>query len=117
MAASNHGSIHLLTEWSHELWWLSIILFGFGDIVTTSVGLTTGWVIEVGPLAAFALTELGLAVLLPLKVLVFVCCYSLWMFTPNPYRIGVPLGLVGLGLCVTVWNIAVLVIAGSGSVM
>lgn len=89
---------------SSQLWAVSILFFGIGDIVSTMIGLNNGQLAEVGPLVAPIIAEYGFSALLGLKLATFGLCYGLWKVTPHPHRVGVPLGLAVLGVLVTAWN-------------
>lgn len=102
-----------LVERTRALWLGAILFFGFGDLITTTVGLVTGWAAEAGLLAAMTIAEFGLASMLPLKLAAFAVCYLLWRLASDPHRVGVPLGLVALGVLVTAQNLYVLVVAAA----
>lgn len=93
-----------------RLWLGAILFFGVGDVVTTSVGLSAPGVREVGLLRS-VITRHGVVAVVTLKLLTFAACYLLWRAAPQPHAVGVPLGLVVLGIPVTGWNVAVLVLA------
>lgn len=112
-AGTDSAAIDVLVDNSRLLWLIGILFFGLGDLLTTSVGLVTGWAAETGPLAAWAITEYGLLTMLPLKLAAFAVAYLLWIGVPDPHRVGVPLALAGLGFVVTLQNILVLTIAAS----
>lgn len=111
MGAVGRSSVDLLESATGELWLIGIIFFGVGDLLTTNVGLTTGWAVEVSPIGAIFIQEFGLAAMYPLKLSVFVVCFALWRVTPRPHAAGVPLGLAVLGVLVTTWNLGVLLLA------
>lgn len=98
-------AVWYLDSWSTELWLLAILLFGVGDVVTTAVGLAGGHLVEVGPLAAPVIDHFGLAALAGLKLAAFAVCVALWRNSRRPSAVGVPLGLVTLGVLVTAWNV------------
>ncbi|MFB6073108.1 MAG: hypothetical protein ABEJ88_09085 [Halobacterium sp.] len=90
-------------------WWRGAVLFyGFGDTLTTLVGLRSPVVVEGSPVVAAAVDAHGLWTVVPLKLLVFACAYALWVAVPRPHNVGAPLGLCALGLVLTAWNAAVL---------
>jgi hypothetical protein len=94
-----------------QLWAIALLCFGAGDVVTTTVGLRLGGVIEIQPLAARIFRYSTLAAMLSLKAAVFGGCYVLWRRVPEPHCVGVPLGLATLGVAVVTWNLHVLVLA------
>lgn len=91
------------------IWVLALLFYGAGDLVTTLVGFQFPGVAEVGVLAA-ALTPHGAAGFIALKAASFALFGVFWVLIPDPYRIGVPLGLAALGAVVTVWNTVVLLV-------
>lgn len=92
-------------------WLLAVLLFGVGDVVTTSVGLGVPGVVEADPVARALIESFGLGSIVGLKLLAFGLCYAVWRAVPRPYCTGVPLGLAGLGAVVTAWNVLVVVTA------
>ena len=64
-----------LDSLSPGLWLLAILFFGVGDVATTTLGLSTGALVEVGPLAAPTMERFGFAALVALKALAFAACY------------------------------------------
>lgn len=111
MSTRDGSSVDLLDSVALELWILAVVFFGIGDLLTTNIGLVNGWAAEVSPLGAFFVSEFGLSALVPLKFGVFVLCLGLWKLVPRPQAVGVPLGLATLGVLVTTWNTAVLLVA------
>lgn len=94
-----------------RLWLIAVLFFGIGDVVTTSLGLWVAGVIEMHPIAAYAFQHSVFWAMAVLKGIAFASCYLLWKWTPRPYCVGVPLGLVILGAVITVWNFHVLLLA------
>lgn len=93
----------------HERYWVAaILLFGVGDVVTTSVGLGIGGLSEIGPFTAPLLQQYGLGAMVGLKLAAFGGFYLLWRTVPRPHCAGVPLGLALLGASVTAWNLLLL---------
>lgn len=111
MATSEGSPVDILESVALELWIVAIVFFGIGDMLTTNVGLMTGWAAEVSPIGGIIIEKFGLRALVPLKAAVFFVCFVLWRITPRPQSVGVPLGLATLGVLVTTWNTAVLVVA------
>jgi hypothetical protein len=92
-------------------WLLALVFFGAGDVLTTSVGLAVPGVVEAAPIARALILEYGVAAMVGLKLLAFAACVALWRAVPRPYCRGVPVGLAALGVSVTLWNTAVVLIA------
>ncbi|MDY6819863.1 MAG: DUF5658 family protein [Halobacteriales archaeon] len=93
-----------------HLWILAFVFFGIGDLVTTHIGLSMEYIIEVGPFIASVIRQHGLPAMLGLKSAAFVVCSGLYLVTPKPHKIGVPLGLAVFGILVTGWNIVILTV-------
>lgn len=66
---------------------------------------------EGGPLVAPLISQHGLVVVLPMKLLALLVCLALWRATPKPYSVGVPLGLAVFGVLVTGWNAGVIIVS------
>lgn len=94
----------LLARPAPRLWLVAVLFFGVGDLVTTAVGLSVPGVVEVDPVARQLLAQFGLPALLALKAVALAGGYVAWTLVPHPYRKGVPLGLIALGVAVTAWN-------------
>jgi hypothetical protein len=92
------------------LWLVAVICFGAGDVLTTAVGLRLAGVVEVQPIAAHLFEYSVLWGMVLLKTAVFGGCYVVWRCAPEPYSVGVPLGLAALGTVVVAWNIHVLLL-------
>lgn len=105
---TGEATVELIEATSLELWVVTVLFFVVGDLLTTAVGLLRGGVAEVGPLVAPLIDQHGLAIMLPTKLLAVVACLALWRATPNPYAVGVPLGLAVFGVLVTGWNVGVI---------
>ena len=105
---SGEATVALIEATSLELWVVTVLFFVVGDLFTTAVGLLQGGVAEVGPLVAPLISQHGLAIMLPMKLLAVVACLVLWRATPKPYAVGVPLGLAVFGVLVTGWNAGVI---------
>jgi hypothetical protein len=104
-------TVDLLDE-QRPLWWYgAIVFFVGGDILTTFAGLRLQTIVEASPVAAWMINGYGLGFIFPLKLGVTGGFYALYRLVPHPHRIGVPLGLCGLGFVVTVWNGAVIAAA------
>ena len=106
------GSLPVEPPWPTEslIWLVALLSFGVGDVVTTGVGLSLDGVREVGPLTEPLVEQFGPVVMLPVKVATFGGGYLLWKYTPQPHRVGVPLGLALLGVSVTGWNLLVMAV-------
>ncbi|MFB6114487.1 MAG: hypothetical protein ABEJ58_10360 [Halodesulfurarchaeum sp.] len=103
------GSIALLSRFQLHLWVLVIVFFGFGDLITTAIGLYPGSVIEAGPVPAALIQQFGVWIIVPLKILTVGLVAVVWRLSPKSYAVGVPLGLSVFGIVVTGWNVAVLI--------
>lgn len=91
-----------------QLWLIAVLFFGVGDVVTTSLGLWLPGVTETHPVAAYFFQHSVLGGMVVLKGIALGSCYLLWRLTPHPHCVGVPLGLVVLGVVITVWNAHIL---------
>lgn len=87
-----------------ELWVIAIVFFGIGDAVTTGMGLSSGHLVEAGPIAALVIRHFGVAALVGLKIAAFGVCFTLWLLVSRPSAVGVPLGIATFGVIVTAWN-------------
>ena len=94
-----------------RLWLLAVFLFGVGDLVTTSVGLASSGVSEIGPIAGPLIEQYGPGAMVALKIGAFAGFYAIWRLVPRPHSLGVPLGLAFLGGVVTLWNLLVITLA------
>lgn len=105
---TGEATVELLQATSLELWVVTVLFFVLGDLLTTVVGLLRGGVAEVGPVVAPLIADHGLIVVVPTKLLAVAVCLALWRATPEPYAVGVPLGLAVFGVLVTGWNAGVI---------
>lgn len=87
-----------------QLWPLAGLTFGLGDVITTGLSLMLGMMFEGNPVAAALFEEIGLWIIVPWKIAVFILFYRLYLLSPEKYRAGIPLGLFLWGSVVTVWN-------------
>ena len=102
----------LASVWSpRTLWALAVAFFVIGDLLTTSIGVSSGQVAEVGPLGDPIVSRYGLPGMVALKLVVVGLSYLAWRLIPAPDRIGIPLGLLFVGVLVTVWNFFVVLSA------
>lgn len=106
VGTTDRRPVSFSTPGEPRLWLLAVVLFGVGDLVTTSAGLGVG-AAEVNPLARFLIARHGLGAMVALKLLSLGCCLGLWSIAPRPYRLGIPLGLAILGGLVNAWNVLV----------
>lgn len=90
------------------LWLAAIAFFGVGDVLTTGIGLGMDGIREVGPLTSVVIEQYGLFSMVATKTGILCSSYALWTVTPRPSRIGIPLGLAGLGIAVVGWNLFVI---------
>jgi hypothetical protein len=101
------ASIERLQFTQPLLWSVAIVFFGIGDMVTTGFGLSMNAVHEAGPVTSVFLEQYGLLSMVAVKLAVFGGFYFVWRLTPRRYQIGVPLGLVIVGVVVVWWNLFV----------
>lgn len=94
------------------LWFGAVVFYGLGDTVTTLLGVRADTVSEAGPIAGAALAAHGPLGFLGVKVALFLVLAGFWHWLETPGRVAIPLGLVVVGVLVTVWNLAVLMVAG-----
>lgn len=92
-------------------WVIAVLFFGGGDVATTIIGLGMAGPVEAGPLPGILIELYGPIAIILVKLLVFTGSYLAWRMTPEPYRLGIPLGLGLVGIVVTAWNIHILIIA------
>jgi len=101
------------TEITPWLWWLAIMFFGLGDLITTSATALAVPVAEGGALAGWILAGYGIEGFVLLKAAVFGLSYVVWRLVGHPSNVGVPLALSVVGIGFTTWNLFVLSVAGS----
>ena len=105
---SNAGVIGWLRARQQTLWIVALLLYGFGDLVTTIVGLSQQGIVEVGPVAQPVLNAYGTPGLVVLKSGMLAGSYAAWQVVPQPHRLDIPLGLTIVGIAVTAWNTALI---------
>jgi hypothetical protein len=103
------SGIACLAARERALWTVALLGYGVGDLGTTLVGLSTGRGAEAGPVAAELVAEFGLLALVALKLSSVATFCLAWRLIAWPFRVAVPLGVAGVGLVVTVWNVTVLI--------
>lgn len=91
------------------LWGLALLSFGLGDLATSLVGISLGMAREASPIIAPLVADFGLPVLVLAKGSMLALSYLGWSVTPTPYDSAIPLGLVAIGVPVTVWNTYIIV--------
>jgi uncharacterized membrane protein len=94
---------------SLQLWLIAGLCFGVGDVVSTSIGLGLAGVGELHPIAAHLFQYSHFGAMIVLKGVVLAVCYALWRWTPRPHCLGVPLGLITVGVFATAWNLHLLI--------
>jgi hypothetical protein len=104
------GTIAVGSDMDREqlLWVVAVLLFGIGDLVTTSVGIRVSHVTETGTLQEPLLRQFGMISVPGLKLAVFAGFFACWRLIPSPHNLGVPLALTTVGAVVTVWNLLVI---------
>lgn len=90
------------------LWIIALAFFGVGDLATTYIGLSSGHLVESGPLASVVVDRFEASVLVLLKLAAVGVCLLLWRLTPRPSAVSVPFALTVFGILVTGWNMALL---------
>lgn len=93
------------------LWLMACVFFVVGDVVTTSIGVGMGGVVESNPLVAPLLQQYGFGALGAVKLGMLGGCYLVWRQLSRPHCVGIPLGLAVVGVSVTVWNLHVVILA------
>lgn len=101
---SNAGDVGRLRAHQSTLWIAALLLYGLGDLVTTTVGLSQQGLDEIGPVAGPVIDAYGTPGLVVLKSGTLVGSYAAWRLLGPPHRVGIPLGLAVVGLVVTAWN-------------
>lgn len=102
----------LTLAWSpRTLWTLAVAFFVTGDLLTTSVGVSSGQIAEVGPLGDPIVSRYGVLGMVALKIAVIALSYLAWRIVPDPERVGIPVGLLLIGVLVTLWNLFVVLSA------
>jgi len=101
---AQQSAIGWLRAQQSRLWVGALLLYGLGDLVTTIVGLSQQGIVEIGPVAGPVVETYGTLGLVVLKSGTLAASYGVWRFAPQPQRVGIPLGLVVVGLAVTSWN-------------
>jgi hypothetical protein len=94
-----------MTPW---LWWLSVMFYGIGDLITTGATALAIPVAEGGPLTRWVLETGGLTGLGLLKVCVLGFSYLFWRLVGHPHNVGIPVALSVIGIGFTTWNLFVL---------
>ncbi len=98
------GVVGWLRTHQPTLWVLALLLYGLGDLVTTTVGLGQQGIVEIGPVAGPVIDAYGTPGLVVLKCGTLAGSYAAWRVVPQPHRVGIPLGLAVVGIVVTSWN-------------
>ena len=92
-----------------HLWGCVLLFFAIGDLVTTVIGLRIDGVYERSPIPALLIAVFGSEILIFLKSITLIIFFGVWRVTPGPYNIGIPVGLVLIGVFATMWNIITIV--------
>lgn len=93
------------------LWIVAILTFGVADTALTVYGLSNGLAVEANPLPAFYAETYSAVSLVFLKASFMLSQYIAYRLVPREWRVGIPIGLAGLGVPVTLWNGYVLMLA------
>ena len=93
---------------NRRAWLQAIIWFGFGDLLTSIVGIASGLARESVPYIAVFVAEYGILGLVIAKASGLAVAYLGWRLIPRPYHSVVPITLAALGLYLTIWNTYVL---------
>lgn len=93
---------------TRHAWSQAVIWFGAGDLLTSTIGITTGLARESSPYIAGFVADFGVAGLIIAKAAGFAVGYVGWRLVPSPYDHAVPITLAVLGLYLTLWNSYVL---------
>jgi len=91
-------------QFTQSLWVLAIALYVVGDLVTTIYFIVEHGAVETHHFGSMAIDHLGLWMLVPLKFAAVGVCYAIYRIVPDPYPIGVPVGMILLGVFTSVWN-------------
>lgn len=105
---TTHQPIERLQSERSMLWLAAIAFFGVGDVLTTGIGLSMDGIREIGPLTRVVIAQYGLFSMVATKSGILCSSYALWTVSPRPSRLGIPLGLAGLGIVVVGWNLFVI---------
>jgi len=90
---------------SLTLWTTAIATWGIGDVITTQYGLERG-VEEAHPVMAQVLDRYGTEGMIAVKLIALGVFLVLYFKLPKPNRLGVPIGLILLGVAIIGWNLA-----------
>ncbi|MDY6817067.1 MAG: DUF5658 family protein [Halobacteriales archaeon] len=99
-----------LTRTERRLWVLVILGYVVGDTITTMLGLSQG-LSEANPFAVIAIGSGGVIGLVAAKALVLGISVVMFVRVPEDWRIGVPIGLLTVGMLAVIWNISMLPLA------
>lgn len=98
----------LIPNWStRTLWTPAVTFFVIGDLLITSICVSSGQIAEVGPLGELIVSQYGFPGMVALKLGVVGFSYLAWRLVPTPDHIGIRLGLLVVGVLVTLWNLFV----------
>lgn len=103
--------VHRLAEHERWFWIAAIAWYGLGDTATTLGGLRYADVAEVGPVAGPAMEAVGGGALIAIKLVLFAVAALVAARIGRPTRVAIPVALTIVGVAVTVWNAAVILLA------
>lgn len=112
MDSGSSAGLDILARNRRSLWILAVCFFGIGDLVTTGIGLRTGQIVEIGPIAGPVVRVLGFPGMVALKVGFLAACFVAWRRISDPDRVGIPLALAAMGVLITGWNLWILTAVG-----
>lgn len=96
---------------SDEMWWTAVGFYVVGDLATTFLGLQFVGITEIGPVAVILLEAYGFGAITGLKLVMLGLFFVLWWSLPDRITIGIPLSLACVGVCVTGWNVGMILYA------
>lgn len=91
-------------------WAVALATWVIGDLITTGIGLSLG-AVEANPVAAGAITAIGLWILVPIQLLALTVFASAWWtlrIRGVEARVGIPIALSIVGVAIVANNLAVI---------
>lgn len=90
------------------LWGFMAVFFVVGDLGTTGLGYVIPGVAEFNPSMAAVIDIHGLVGMISLKVAAVFCAVVVYRLLPRPHKGAIPLGMLVVGVGVTIWNLLVI---------